>query len=70
MAAGKKKIKGNEPYKISMRESAEKIMKETKATPPAGLSGQTTEHLIHELWVHQVELETQADELRKTQLIL
>lgn len=71
MAAGRKigpekKDAGTFAEKRSMRTAAEKKLKETPDLSP-GLEGQTPEQLIHELQVHQVELETQAEELRRIQ---
>jgi len=53
----------------SMRDAAEK----KRAGSPgifSDLAGQTAEELIHELQVHQTELEKQAEELRRTSLTL
>jgi len=53
----------------SMRDEAEKeIARSPKSSPE--LAGQTPEELIHELRVHQIELEMQAEELRRAHLAL
>ena len=53
----------------SMRDEAEKeIARSPKSSPE--LAGQTPEELIHELRVHQIELEMQAEELRMAHLAL
>ena len=76
MAAGKKKGKKVEDkdtdhpgIERSLRDDAEKQL---SRSPKSSLNfaGKTTGELIHELWVHQIELETQAEELRKSQLAL
>jgi PAS domain S-box-containing protein len=53
----------------SMRDYAEEQLARTPQHSP-DLKAQTTEELIHELQVHQIELETQAEELRRVQLAL
>jgi PAS domain S-box-containing protein len=53
----------------SMRDNAEKELARSPAISP-GLAGQTAEELIHELRVHQIELEMQAEELRGAHLAL
>jgi PAS domain S-box-containing protein len=53
----------------SMRDEAEKEIARTSKISPA-LAGQTPEELIHELRVHQIELEMQAEELRIAHLAL
>jgi PAS domain S-box-containing protein len=52
-----------------MHDAAEKKLAQLPSVG-AKLNGQTAEELIHELRVHQIELETQAEELRKSQLAL
>ena len=70
--AAKKKSEGdgiNTGSTRTMRDAAE----ERLARFPErsyGTAGQNTEKLIHELQVHQIELETQAEELRRAQLAL
>jgi PAS domain S-box-containing protein len=53
----------------TMRDDAEKKL---AGSPKCArdLTGQTAEELIHELQVHQIELEAQAEELRKSHLAL
>ncbi len=76
MAAGKKKgkkaeDKDQDPPGIgrSLRDDAEEQL---SRSPKSSLdfAGKTTGELIHELWVHQIELETQSEELRKSKLAL
>jgi len=73
MAAGKKKSEGNDQASPgigrSLRAAAEKHLARSPKVFP-DLTGQTPEQLIHELQVHQVELETQAEELRRAHLAL
>ena len=52
-----------------MREAAEKKLIDSPESSPDP-EGQTPEELIHELQVHQIELETQAEDLRRTHLEL
>ncbi len=52
-----------------IRKVAENRIAETK-TVPADFFGKTSEEIIHELRVHQIELEIQNEELKKTQLDL
>ena len=68
MTAGKKNtdIPGIER---SLREDAEEQLARSPEITP-DLAGQTPEELIHELQVHQVELETQAEELRRAHIAL
>ena len=49
-----------------LRKRAEEKLKSEK-TPPKAMSEKETQQLIHELQVHQIELEMQNDELRKSQ---
>jgi PAS domain S-box-containing protein len=49
-----------------LRKRAEEKLK-TKITPPGVMSYKETRQLIHELQVHQIELEMQNEELRKAQ---
>jgi PAS domain S-box-containing protein len=73
MAAGKKKpeIKDPDPpgTGLSLRDSAEEQLARSHPRSP-DLTVQTAEGLIHELQVHQIELETQAEELRRAHLAL
>ncbi|MCX6699780.1 MAG: PAS domain S-box protein [Methanomicrobiales archaeon] len=68
MAAGKKK-QGSTGTERSLRDDAEDLLARSPKIS-GDLAGQTTEELIHELRVHQVELETQAEELRRTHIVL
>jgi PAS domain S-box-containing protein len=73
MAAGKKKPEERNTDTMgtvySLRHHAEEQLAHSpKHTPD--LKVQKTEGLIHELQVHQIELETQAEELRGVQLVL
>ncbi len=52
--------------KRSLREDAEEQLARSKKPSP-DLKEQTPEHLIHELRVHLIELETQAEELKRIQ---
>ncbi|MEI6293665.1 MAG: PAS domain-containing sensor histidine kinase [Methanomicrobiales archaeon] len=73
MAAGKKKPEENGPASPGIRRSLRAAAEEHLARSPKvspDLTGQTPEELIHELQVHQVELETQAEELRRAHLAL
>jgi len=54
---------------VKSRLRAEAEMKLAQAQPPENL-GRTAEELLHELQVHQVELEMQNEELRRAQLAL
>jgi PAS domain S-box-containing protein len=51
------------------RENAEEQLAQSPGFPPE-LVGQTPEELVHELQVHQIELEMQAEELRRAHLEL
>jgi PAS domain-containing protein len=53
----------------SMREAAENKLKDSPGITP-DLKSQPPEELVHELQVHQIELETQAEELRKSKIAL
>lgn len=73
MMAGKKKTgkrrSGNPRIERSLRDSAEeKLTRSLKSG--SSLKEQTTEELVHELEVHQIELEMQAEELRRAHLAL
>jgi len=73
MAEKKKKTKEKDANASgspsSMRDKAEEDLTRTPKISPE-LSGQTPEELIHELRVHQIELETQAEEIRMAHLAL
>jgi PAS domain S-box-containing protein len=53
----------------SLRDAAQRQLADTRVISPGPGSG-TPEALIHELQVHQIELEMQADELRRAQIAL
>jgi hypothetical protein len=73
MAAKKKKPEekgaGASGSTRSMRDKAEKELARSPKHSP-NLKEQPPEELIHELHVHQIELETQAEELRGAKLAL
>ncbi len=73
MAAGKEKMeeKNLDPLGIeqTLRDDAE-VQLARCPKRSADLAGQTPEQLIHELQVHQIELETQAEELRRAHIAL
>lgn len=50
-------------------EAAEKKLAHSQSASP-GMKGKTPEEIIHELEVHQIELEMQAEELRRAHLAL
>ena len=54
---------------INLRQRAEKLLHDDRLTPE-DYSPEEMQQLIHELRVHQVELELQNEELRKTQVEL
>jgi PAS domain S-box-containing protein len=60
----KKKSEKQKPSEL--RKRAEENLK-SQVIPPKTMSNQETQQLIHELQVHQIELEMQNDELRKAQ---
>ena len=73
MAAGKKKPED----KNTGTTGSERLLRDDAEAQLASLpkhsrvlKGQTPEQLIHELQVHQIELETQAEELKKSKLTL
>ncbi len=73
MAAGEKKPEEKNPGTPGDRHSLRDAAEEQLARVPkrsADLKGQTPEQLVHELQVHQIELETQAEELRRAHLAL
>lgn len=51
----------------ALRRRAEERARATKAQDPESLSPEESERLLHELRVHQIELEVQNEELRRTQ---
>ena len=55
-----------------LRERAEEVTRENAASPESheSLSPQETRQTLHELRVHQIELEMQNEELRRTQVEL
>ena len=55
-----------------LRERAEEVTRENAASPESQepLSPQETRETLHELYVHQIELEMQNEELRRTQVEL
>jgi len=73
MAAGKKRPEEKDAdtmdYGRSLREYAEERIALSKKPTPV-LAEHTAEALIHELRVHQIELEIQAEELRRAHLAL
>jgi PAS domain S-box-containing protein len=73
MAAGKKKPEekntGTPECERSLRDDAEEQLAHFPKPSPS-LTGQSTEQLVHELQVHQIELEAQAEELRRAHLTL
>ena len=61
------------PAAADIRKRAEKILMDTQVLLPEELAAQTpgeVKLLLHELHVHQIELEMQNEELRRTQLAL
>ena len=73
MAAGKKKPEEmnteTPPGERSLRDSAEEQLAHSPQHSPE-LKKKTSEQFIHELQVHQIELETQAEELRRAHIAL
>jgi len=67
--ASKKENAGTTPPGHSLRDEAKKELAHFPKIPLT-IKGQTPDELIHELRVHQTELEMQAEELRKTHLAL
>ena len=72
MVAGKKRPKEKGPdvprFGYSLRDYAEEQLAAKKS--PSDFAGQEPDQVIHELQVHQIELEMQAEELRRAQLAL
>jgi diguanylate cyclase (GGDEF)-like protein/PAS domain S-box-containing protein len=52
---------------IHLRKRAEQKLRANEADPREPLSSEDTRHLLHELRVHQIELEMQNEELRRAQ---
>ncbi len=73
MGMGKKNPEAKDPdppgIRSTLRDNAEEQLARAM-NHSSGLTGQTAEELIHELQVHQIELETQAEELRRAHLEL
>ena len=73
MAAGKKSPEEKKPDTSGtgqlLRDNAEEQLAHSPKTSP-DLTGQSPEHLIHELQVHQIELETQEEELKRAYMSL
>jgi PAS domain S-box-containing protein len=73
MTAGKKKPEEKKPDtppgERSLRDSAEQQLARSPK-PSSEMKGKTSEQFIYELQVHQIELETQAEELRRAHLAL
>ncbi len=73
MGMGKKNPEAKDPdppgIRSTLRDNAEEQLARAM-NHSSGLTGQTAEALIHELQVHQIELETQAEELRRAHLAL
>ena len=73
MTAGKKTPEEKDPDTLgieqTLRDDAEKQFAHSPESS-LNLTGQTPEKLIHELGVHQIELELQAEQLRVAQLAL
>jgi PAS domain-containing protein len=70
--AAKKKIKRDETEAnnaLTLRDDAEEQLARSPKPSPK-LASQNPEQLVHELQVHQIELETQAEELRIAHLAL
>jgi PAS domain S-box-containing protein len=57
------------PDTLPIRDAAERKLHDSHKQP-SELMEKTPEHLIHELQVHQIELEMQAEDLRRAQLAL
>ena len=53
-----------------LRRRAEELFRAREVLPPDLITPEETKRLLHELQVHQIELEMQNDELRRTQIEL
>ncbi len=62
-----RKQKKKENHGRQLRDAAEEKLAQTPGTPPA-IKDRTLEEIVHELQVHQIELEMQNEELRRAQL--
>jgi len=66
--AGSRVRKGIPPHPAkALRRKAQALVGAQKARPPELLGPEATQHLLHELYLHQLELELQNLELRKVQ---
>ena len=63
---GTKKARTPSKKSAGLRQRVEAAM-QGQAVDPQGLSAEETMQLIHELQVHQIELEVQNEELRQAQ---
>ncbi|HSQ17124.1 MAG TPA: histidine kinase [Anaerolineales bacterium] len=61
---------GADPSVLPLRERAEEKFKADRPRSPAQLSPEETQQILHELQVHQIELEMQNEELLRTQVEL
>ncbi|MDK2979148.1 MAG: polar amino acid transport system substrate-binding protein [Bacteroidales bacterium] len=61
--------KNNKPETAKLRLKAEELLKKRQAATDSQLSETETLKLMHELEVHQIELEMQSEELEKTRAI-
>jgi PAS domain S-box-containing protein len=58
------------PAMPGLRTAAEEKLTRTQGGAPENLTGKTVEKILHELHVHQIELETQNEELKRSQVAL
>lgn len=65
----KKRSTHTQPPVRTLRERAEELLRKTR-TDVAGMPPEDVQRLVHELQVHQIELELQNEELRDTQVAL
>jgi hypothetical protein len=61
--------KGRLPPAADLRQAAEERLRSKKATPGEGLAEVDVRALLHELQVHQIELEMQNEELQRAQAV-